>query len=112
MHGDFTNCPRSWKNASGKLIKKESYVESVRQHPIRRGRDIVRTIRSSGQRRSNFQQTIKSGNEQEWFINQAGDPITLPVVELLHDVRTRWGFLVFYDEPLACPSTSKSAQHF
>lgn len=59
-------------------------------HPIARGREVVCTVRKSGQCHSNFQQTIKSGNEQEWFINQSGQPITLPVVELLHNVKTRW----------------------
>ncbi|KAF9231244.1 hypothetical protein BU15DRAFT_56408 [Melanogaster broomeanus] len=87
---DFIHCPRTWKNSAGKVIDRDSYVDSVRTDPIGCGRDVVCTVRSSGQRRTNFRQTILSGNEQEWFINDTGDIVKLPVVQLLHDVRTCW----------------------
>ncbi|KAF9222904.1 hypothetical protein BS17DRAFT_818233 [Gyrodon lividus] len=42
------------------------------------------------QHRTNFWQTILSGNKQEWFVNDTGDIVKLPVVQLLRDVRTHW----------------------
>ncbi|KAF8546954.1 hypothetical protein OG21DRAFT_1397585, partial [Imleria badia] len=71
-------------------------------HLIGHGRDAVHTLRNSGQRWYNFQQTIKSGNEQEWCVNQGGQLITLPVVELLHDVKTRWDSTYYMINLCAC----------
>jgi len=92
---DFADCPAIWKNTSGKVIHKEPYIQSVRQHLIGHGREIVHSIRSSGQHHSNFQLTIKSGNEQESFANETSQWISLPVLELLHDVKTRWDSTYF-----------------
>lgn len=90
INADFDECPQAWRNSAGHLIAKAEYVEAVRDGPIAHGRDIVRAIRSSGQRRANFKQAIISGNEQEWFVDEETGIVKLPVVELLRDVKTRW----------------------
>jgi hypothetical protein len=89
-HADFTRCPWMWKNSAGKVIDRAEYVEMVQTDPIRLGRDVLRAVRSSGQRWSHFRHTILSGNEQERFINDTGDIVKLPVVQLLRDVKTCW----------------------
>ena len=89
-HADFTWCPWMWKNSVGKVIDRAEYVEMVQTNPIWLGRDVVPAVPSSGQCRSHFRQTILSGNEQERFINNTGDIVKLPVVQLLCDVKTCW----------------------
>jgi len=49
-------------------------------------RNIVHSIRASGQRLDHFNDTIKLGNERGWF----GD-VKVPELQLLHDVKTWWG---------------------
>ena len=60
---DFTECPPTWKDATGKVINKAEYIKVVHGDPIRCGRMVVRNIRSSSQRRFNFEATIISGNK-------------------------------------------------
>ncbi|KIK79312.1 hypothetical protein PAXRUDRAFT_44975, partial [Paxillus rubicundulus Ve08.2h10] len=90
VDADFTHCSWTWKNSAGKVIDRDSYINSVRTDPIGCRRDVVCTVRLSGQCWTNFWQTILSGNEQEWFVNDTGDIVKLPVVQLLCDVRTHW----------------------
>ena len=86
---DFTECPPTWKDATGKVINKAEYVKAVRGNPIGRGRTVVRNIRSSSQHCSNFQATIISGNKHERFdVNKR--VVQLPVVQLLRDVKMCW----------------------
>ncbi|KIK15346.1 hypothetical protein PISMIDRAFT_115273 [Pisolithus microcarpus 441] len=85
---DFSGLPRTWGNPPRVLHKKE-YIMAVQEDPIRRGRETVRCVRSSGQCRRNFQQTIESGNANQSFM-KGGVPFPLPVVQLLHDVMTHW----------------------
>jgi hypothetical protein len=64
--------------------------------PISLGRNIVRGIRSSGQRRLNFEQTIEDGNQKGWF--RVGNPPTalqIRRLQLLHDIKTRWDSIYF-----------------
>jgi len=49
-------------------------------------RNIVHSIRASGQHLDHFNNTIKLGNERGWF----GD-VKVPELQLLRDVKTRWG---------------------
>ena len=86
---DFTECPPTWKDATGKVINKAEYVEAVHGNPIGHGRTVMHNIRLSSQCHSNFQATIISGNKHEWFdINK--QVVQLPVVQLLHNVKTHW----------------------
>ena len=69
----------------------QTFKEAVRRDHVALGRNIIQVLRSSGQRRDRFDDTVRDGNEKGWF--QAGDPpkpIQLPQVQLLRDVVTRW----------------------
>ncbi|KAG1732051.1 hypothetical protein EDB19DRAFT_1593727, partial [Suillus lakei] len=63
----------------------------------KRGRDLVQMIRSSGQRREDFQKTITIGNQHKLFHDGHGMVIKLPNVELLYDTNMyALGFIVHY----------------
>ncbi|KIK80919.1 hypothetical protein PAXRUDRAFT_157343, partial [Paxillus rubicundulus Ve08.2h10] len=89
-HTDFSQCPQMWNNSAGVVIYRDSYTKTVCNNPIGQGRDIIHTICSSSLHHLNFRQTLISGNEQEWFTNDKGNIIMLPVVQLLHNVKTHW----------------------
>ncbi|KIK79652.1 hypothetical protein PAXRUDRAFT_160772, partial [Paxillus rubicundulus Ve08.2h10] len=90
MQANFSQCPPTWKNSAGVVIHRDSYAETVCDDPIGQGRAIICTICSSGQCHSNFRQTLVLGNKQEWFINDKGNIIRLPVFQLIHNVKTWW----------------------
>ena len=59
--------------------------------PVPKARAVVRVIRASGLRRDAFDEVISNGNEKGWF--KQGQPpkvVTVPHLQLLRDVRTRW----------------------
>ncbi|KIK15654.1 hypothetical protein PISMIDRAFT_114744 [Pisolithus microcarpus 441] len=85
---DFSGLPRTWGNPPRVLHKKE-YITAVQEDPIWHGWETVQCICDSGQHWCNFQQTIESGNANQSFM-KGGVPFPLPVVQLLHDVVTRW----------------------
>lgn len=70
--------------------KQDAYVTAVAKLPIDTGRETVRGIRSSGLRRDQFSDIVKSGNEKGWFHRPSGDVIKVPEKELIRDVSTRW----------------------
>lgn len=59
---------------------------------VRRG---VQAVRCSGLRRDELQVVITSGNTQNMFLDDKGIIVMLPVVQLLHNVRTQWDSLFF-----------------
>lgn len=71
---------------------RQTFEEAVKRDPIALGRNIVRILRSSGQRRDAFAALILEGNTRNWF--SAGSPPVVGVqvnqLQLLRDVRTRW----------------------
>jgi hypothetical protein len=70
---------------------RQTFEEAVRRDPIALGRAVVRSIRASGQRRQNFEETIKDGNSKHWFgLNDKGEHLVVPCLQLLRDVKTRW----------------------
>ena len=78
------------------LPDRQTFEEAVKRDPVALGRNIVRVLRSSGQRRDLFDDIVQDGNVKGWF--QAGTPpehIQLPLVQLLRDMITRWD-TVFY----------------
>ena len=107
MHADFTECPPTWKDATGKVINKAEYVAAVCGDPIRHGRMVMHNICSSSQCCSNFQATIISGNKHERFdINK--QVVQLPVVQLLHDVKMCWDFTYYM---INCFQVLKQVSH-
>ena len=70
---------------------KKTFEEAVSWDPIALGRAVVQSIRASGQRRQNFEETIKDGNPKHWFgVDDKGEVIVVPFLQLLQDVKTRW----------------------
>jgi hypothetical protein len=65
----------------------QTFEEAVKRDPVTLGRNIVRVLRSSGQRRDAFEQLIRDGNEKGWF--------TVEQLQLLRDVKTRWDSIYF-----------------
>jgi hypothetical protein len=63
-------------------IQDQTFDDAIDRDPIALGRNIVRAIRNSGQRREAFQKHITEGNERKWF--------EVPQLQLLRDVKTRW----------------------
>lgn len=69
----------------------QTFAEACARDPIALGREVVQALRASGQRRDQFKETIKDGNtRRHFFVDGQHDAISLPVLELLRDVRTRW----------------------
>jgi len=69
----------------------QTFEDAVKRDPIALGRAVVRSIRASGQRRQNFEETIKDGNIKHWFgLNDEGEHIAVPFHQLLRDVKTQW----------------------
>jgi hypothetical protein len=63
----------------------ERYSTALQADPIGKGRSIVTSLRSSGQRRADFLTTIKEGNtEGIWKLRP---------VQLLRDIDVRWSSL-------------------
>jgi hypothetical protein len=73
------------------LPDRQTFEEAVQRDPVALGRNIVRVLQNSGQRRDLFDDIVRDGNDKEWF--QVGDPpvtVELPLVQLLRDTITRW----------------------
>jgi hypothetical protein len=67
----------------------QTYDEAVDRDPIALCRNIVRTLRASGQRRDKFLAAIENGNTNKYFkVNNKA--VIIKPRELLLDVRTRW----------------------
>ena len=112
---DFATVSDTWVNALSDVIDKEKYIEALQCDPIALGCDIVRIIRSSSLCCEGFGNTIVTANQMSWFTNEEGEPIQLPILELLHDVKTCWDSIyyminrlrtlrqVFYMYAVCCP---------
>lgn len=68
----------------------QSFEAACGSDPIGRCRKIVIALRASGQRRDEFDNWVKTGNEKNWFRNSKGKAIKVPLKQLLRDVDTRW----------------------
>lgn len=67
----------------------QTFEQACKADPIGRCRRLVVKLRSSGQRRDDFINWVKTGNEQNFF-KIKGQAVKLPHKELLRDVQTRW----------------------
>ena len=69
----------------------QTFEEAVTRDPVALGRNTVRALRSSGQRRDSFDDIVRDGNEKGWFqVGTPPVPVQLPSRQLLRDVVTRW----------------------
>ena len=72
----------------------QSFEDAVSSNPIACGRNIVRILQSSGQRRKRLKEVIVDGNAKGWFV-AGGIEVMVPPCQLLHDVKTRWDLVYF-----------------
>lgn len=76
---------------------RQSFNNAVSCDPIALGRNTVRVLRSSGQRRDTFDDIIKDGNDKGWFGKTGNPPVNIQLrpLQLLRDVKTRWDSVYF-----------------
>lgn len=68
----------------------EEYRTALTADIIGTARKLVTACRASGQRREDFELTIREGNESGSWTDSEGNPLSLPVLQLLRDCETRW----------------------
>jgi len=73
----------------------EEYCKALATDIIGIARKLVAGCRSSGQRREDFSRTILEGNEAGSWTDSNGNPLSLPVLQLLRDCETRWSSTFF-----------------
>ena len=66
-----------------------TYQDACVSDPITLCRKIARTVRSSGQRRDEFDELIMKGNTRGWF-KVSGESVQVPLLQLLLDIKIRW----------------------
>ena len=74
-------------------ISKVDYIHVIHSKPLNKARSLVHAIRASGLWCNTFQERIKVGNEQGWY--KYPPEMKVLLVELLHEVVTRWDTLLF-----------------
>jgi hypothetical protein len=74
------------------LPDQQTFEDAVKRDPVALGRNIVRVLRSSGQRRDLFDEIVRDGNAKGWFLDDDDPPkpYALPLVQLLRDMVVRW----------------------
>ena len=73
----------------------EEYRAALAADIIGTARKLVTACRVSGQRREDFELTIREGNEAQSWTDSKGNPLSLPVLQLLRDCETRWSSTFF-----------------
>ena len=79
------------------LLDQQTFKDAVKRDPVALGRNIVRVLQSSGQRRDLFEDIIHDGNAKGWFLDDSDppEPYTVPSVQLLRDMVVRWDTVYF-----------------
>ena len=68
----------------------EGYRAALVADIIGIARKLVTACQVSGQRRKDFEQTIREGNKAGSWIDSNRNPFPLPVLQLLRDCETQW----------------------
>jgi hypothetical protein len=71
----------------------EAWLLNVKRNPVKLARTLVRTVRSSGQKREAFSKAVKVGNDTDALKGSDKKPITIQDKQLLKDVKHRWDSL-------------------
>jgi hypothetical protein len=71
-------------------ITAKEYRAALAADVIGTARKLVTACRASGQRREDFELTIREGNEVGSWTDSEGNSFSLPVLQLLRDCETRW----------------------
>jgi len=69
------------------------WLENLKRNPVQRARTVVRTVRSSGQRKDALSDIIKKGNTNKSFRDSDGNEVQLKDLQLIRDVKHRWDSL-------------------
>ena len=87
---DFSSVLESTFEFPGSSLDKHTYVEALRKDPTARACDVVCIVRSSSLRCESFKMLIVDGNKREYWRDEEQNVTELPMLELLHEVKTRW----------------------
>lgn len=68
----------------------EEYRTALTADIVGTVRKLVAASRNSGQRREDFELTIREGNKAGSWMDSEGNSLPLPVLQLLRDCETRW----------------------
>jgi hypothetical protein len=71
-------------------VTAKEYRAALTADVIGTARKLVAACRVSGQRREDFELTIREGNEAGSWTDSEGNPFSLPVLQLLRDCEIRW----------------------
>src|SRR5882757_3151099 len=71
--------------------ERQTFEDACKRDPIALGRDVVRALRASGQRRELLDTIIDNGNKDGFFfVGASTSPVQVQHLQLLRDVKTRW----------------------
>jgi hypothetical protein len=74
--------------------KLDDWIKCIKGDPLKHARRVIYILHSSDEHRNGLQQAIQDGNKFGWFteVDKEGKrkPVTLPQVQLLRNVKTRW----------------------
>ena len=71
-------------------IEEVAWFLNIKCNPIKHTCRVIHILCLSDQRKQDFKQVIKNGNESGWFQNVDNSAITVPDMELLHNIKTQW----------------------
>ncbi len=72
-------------------LKDNPFDDNALSHdPVGKIRNLVAYCRQSDRRRIEFRATIEDGNQAQLWEDEQGNPIQLPLLQLLRDCETRW----------------------
>ena len=84
--------------------KLDDWIKCIKGNPLKCARRVIRILHSSDEHRIGLQQAIQDGNKHRWFteVNKDGKCtlVTLPQVQLLCNVKTRWNLVYLMLERL------------
>ena len=78
-------------NVQSAVLKE--WFTNLKRDPVKRARVVVRTVRSSGQRKDDLLRLIRLGNERKSFKDEENNVYEMRTLQLLKDVRHRWDSL-------------------
>jgi hypothetical protein len=96
----------------GLSAEEVAWFSNIKRDPIKRARRVIRILRSSDQRKRQFKQVIKNGNDSGWFRDANSSTIKVPDVEPLRDVKTRWDSTFMMIERLLVLQPVSAVSHF
>ena len=74
----------------GSSLNKHTYVEALRKDPAAHAHDVVHIMHLSSLHHESFKMLIVDGNKREYWRDEEQNVTELPMLELLHKVKTRW----------------------